>query len=146
MNKSHIYSIFFKKLHSVCACVLSCISCVWFFATPWTVVHQASLSTGFSRQEYQNGLPCPPPGGLPDPGIEPVSCVSCTVGIACEFCPTEPPGKPRILLALSLTSSPEIPLFLIVNCLLHASNLQGFYWPISYKSTLLLTQNLPLSL
>ena len=28
---------------------------------------------GFSRQEYWNGLPCPPPGGLPDPGIEPGS-------------------------------------------------------------------------
>ena len=37
-------------------------------ATPWTVAHQASLSMGFSRQEYWSGLPCPPPGSLPDPG------------------------------------------------------------------------------
>ena len=37
-------------------------------ATPWTVAHQAPLSTGFSRQEYWSGLPCPPPGDLPDPG------------------------------------------------------------------------------
>ena len=37
------------------------------------VVHQAPLSMGFSRQEYWNGLPCPPPGGLPDIGIKPTS-------------------------------------------------------------------------
>ena len=41
--------------------------------TPWTVAHQAPLSMEFSRQEYQNGLPFPPPGSLPDPEIEPVS-------------------------------------------------------------------------
>ena len=59
------------------ACVLTCIlshfSSVWLFATLWTVVHQASLSLGFSRQKYWNGLPWPPPGDLPDSGIEPVS-------------------------------------------------------------------------
>ena len=41
------------------------------FATPWTVAYQASLSMGFSRQEYWSGLPFPSPGDLPDPGIEP---------------------------------------------------------------------------
>ena len=47
-------------------------------ATPWTVAHQASLSMRFSQQEYWSGLPCPPPGDLPNPGIEPVSLyVSC---------------------------------------------------------------------
>ena len=40
-------------------------------ATPWTVVHQASPSMGFSRQEHWSGWPCSPPGGLPNPGIEP---------------------------------------------------------------------------
>ena len=40
-------------------------------ATLWTVAHQASLSMGFSRQERWSGLPCLPPGDLPDPGIEP---------------------------------------------------------------------------
>ena len=35
--------------------------------------HQAPLSMGFFRQEYWSGLPCPPPGHLPDPGIEPAS-------------------------------------------------------------------------
>ena len=49
---------------------------VQFFETPWTVAHQAPLSMGFSRQEYWSGLPCPPPGDLPDPGIEPSSLIS----------------------------------------------------------------------
>ena len=40
------------------------------------VAHQAPLSMGFSRQEYWNGLPFPPPGDLPNPGIKPVSPVS----------------------------------------------------------------------
>ena len=54
-------------------CVLNCFSCVRIFATLWTVAHQAPLSMGFSRQEYWRGLPCPPPGDLPNPGIEPKS-------------------------------------------------------------------------
>ena len=41
------------------------------FATPWTVAHQAPLSTGFFRQEYWSGLPNSSPGYLTDPGIEP---------------------------------------------------------------------------
>ena len=43
------------------------------FEIPWTVVYQASLSMGFSRQEYWSALPFPSPGDLPDPGIEPRS-------------------------------------------------------------------------
>ena len=43
------------------------------FVTPWTVAHQATLSMEFSRQEYWSGLPCPPPGDLQEPGIEPRS-------------------------------------------------------------------------
>ena len=62
----------------MCACMLSCFSCVQLFATPWTVAHQAPLSMGFSRQEHWSGLPCPPPGNLPDPGIKPISHTSCT--------------------------------------------------------------------
>ena len=58
------------------ACMLSCFSCVWLFATPWTVACQAPLFMGFSRQEYWRGLPFLPPGGLPDPGIEPESLKS----------------------------------------------------------------------
>ena len=37
------------------------LSCVWLFTTPWTVAHQAPQSMGFSRQEYQSGLPFPSP-------------------------------------------------------------------------------------
>ena len=55
---------------------ISCFSCVQFFATLWTVAHQAPLSMEFSRQEYWSGWPCPPPGGLPDPGIEPMPLMS----------------------------------------------------------------------
>ena len=40
-------------------------------ATLWIVAHQDPLSLGFSRQEYWNGLPCPPPGNLPDPELNP---------------------------------------------------------------------------
>ena len=50
----------------------SCLTLV----TPCTAAHQAPLSRGFSRQEYWSGLPCPPPGELPNPGIEPVSLTS----------------------------------------------------------------------
>ena len=58
------------------AYMLSCFSHVWLFATPWTVAHQAPLSMGFSRQEYWSGLPFPPPGDLPKPGIEPIPLMS----------------------------------------------------------------------
>ena len=53
-----------------------CFSCDQLFVTPWTVAHQASLSKGFSRQEYWSGLPLAPPGDLPNPGIEPESLMS----------------------------------------------------------------------
>ena len=43
------------------------------FATPWTVARQAPLSMGFSRQECWSGLPCPPPGDLPDLVVKPES-------------------------------------------------------------------------
>ena len=54
----------------MCVYMLSCFRCVQLFMTPWTLDHQAPLSMGFSRQEYWSGLPCPPPGDLPDPGID----------------------------------------------------------------------------
>ena len=57
-------------------CVLSCFSHVQLCATLWTVALQAPSSMGFSRQEHWSGLLCPPPGDLPDPGIEPESLTS----------------------------------------------------------------------
>ena len=70
-------------------CVLSRSSCVWVFATPWAIALQAPLSMGFSRQEYWSGLPCPPPGDLPNPGIEPGSSA-----LQANSLPSEQPGKP----------------------------------------------------
>ena len=64
-------------------CMLSHFSCVRLFANQWIVARQALLSMGFSRQEYPSGLPCPPPGDLPNPGIEPTSLMFPT--LAGEF-------------------------------------------------------------
>ena len=44
--------------------------------TLWTVARQDPLSIGFPRQEHWSGLPFPPQGDLPDPGVEPVSHVA----------------------------------------------------------------------
>ena len=62
--------------------LLSHFSHVQLFATLWTVIHQAPLSIGFSRQEYWSGLPCPSPGDLPVPwGQTHVSYIS-----ICQWC------------------------------------------------------------
>ena len=59
--------------------VLSHFSHVQFFVTTWTVARQALLSMEFSGREYWSGLLCPPPGDLPNPGIEHMSLVSPTL-------------------------------------------------------------------
>ena len=61
------------------ACVFSHIQLI---VTSWTLARQAPLSMWFSRQEYWSGLPFPPPGDLPDPGIEPKSPVSPALQLA----------------------------------------------------------------
>ena len=61
------------------------------FAAPRTVARQASLSMGFSRQEYWSKLPFPSPGDLPYPGIKPMSPESPV--LAGRFFTTESPGK-----------------------------------------------------
>ena len=63
---------------------------------PMTVAQRAPLSIEFSRQKYWSGLTCPPPGDLPDPGIEPRSPPWQT-----DYLPSEPLGKPMLLLLLS---------------------------------------------
>ena len=76
--------------------LLSRFSHIRVFAFLWTVARQAPLSMGFSRQEYWSGLPCSPPGDLPDPGIEPVSLTSST--LADEFITTRASwGAPLVL-------------------------------------------------
>ena len=61
-----------NRYHPTCLHV-SHFSRVWLFVTLWTAAHQAPLSMGFSKQEHWSGLPFPPPGGLPDPGIKPTA-------------------------------------------------------------------------
>ena len=59
--------------------------------TPCIITRQAPLSMGFSRQEYWSELPCPPPGDLPNPGIEPRS-----PALQADSLPSEPPGKTKV--------------------------------------------------
>ena len=73
------------------------LSHVWLSVTLWILAHKgvshhASLSAGFSRQEYWSGLPYPSPGDLSGPGTEPESPAS--PALAGRFFTTEPPGKP----------------------------------------------------
>ena len=76
----------------VCLCAVSAVfSGSGLFVAPWTVACQSPLSIEFSSQEYWSGLPCAPPGDLPDPGIEPVSPAS--PALAGGFLTTAPPGK-----------------------------------------------------
>ena len=95
------------------------------FAAPWTVAHQAPLSMGFSRQEHWSGLPFPPPGDPPDPGIEPVS-----PALAGGFFTAEPPGKPLIciILAQSLcTLGINISILYMRKCLKESMQLSQSY-------------------
>ena len=62
------------------------------FVTLVTVAHQSPLSMAFSKQEQWSGLPCPPPGDLPDSVIEPESLVS--PDWQADSLPVVPPGKP----------------------------------------------------
>ena len=66
-SKKENFNSFLTGTELVCALKLVC---VWLFATPWTIAHQAPLSMEFSSREYWSGLPFPPPGNLSDPGTE----------------------------------------------------------------------------
>ena len=74
-------------LCAVCWMANSCLT----LCNPWTVACQTPLS-GFSKQEYWNGLTFPPSGDLSNPGIKPAFLVS--PALAGRFFITEPPGKP----------------------------------------------------
>ena len=65
-------------------------ACVQFFATLWTLALQAPLSMGVSNQDWSE-FPCPPPGNLPNPGMELMS-----PALAGRFFTTVPPGKPCV--------------------------------------------------
>ena len=93
---------FYKEVHvcvcvHVCACMHTCArthaqSCP-ILCDPIDCRHQASLSMGFSRQEYWSGLLFPSPGDLPDPGIKPASLAF--PALAGTVFTTEPHGKPH---------------------------------------------------
>ena len=57
-------------------CDLSRFSHVQLFVTLWILACHVPLSMRFSREEYWSGSPCPPPGNLPNPGIENASLTS----------------------------------------------------------------------
>ena len=84
-----LYCLSFE-LSRVLLCCVESLSCVWLFVTLWTVVHQAPLPMGFSRQEYWSELPCPPPGDLSNPGTEPRSLT-----LQVDSLLSEPRGKPK---------------------------------------------------
>ena len=73
--------------------MLSRFSHVQLFATLCTVTHQAPLSMGFFRQKYWSGLPSPPPGGLPDPGIKPAPPAATTLQV--DSLPLNHWGSPK---------------------------------------------------
>ena len=102
LNPSHLPNLFssrdlFQSIRFVCAQLLSC---VWLYATPQTVAHQASLSMGFFRQEYWSGLLFRPPGE--SSWSRDWTCVSC---IGRWFFTTVPPRQRLPLKAKSKTVS-----------------------------------------
>ena len=70
------------------------------YTTLWAIACQVPLSVGFSQQEYWSGLLCPPPGDLPNPGIEPRS-----PKLQADSLPSEPPGKPKLGLEFQFFNS-----------------------------------------
>ena len=78
------------SIHQVMLCCAWSLSRVQLFVTAWTIARQAPLSRGFSRQDYWSGLPRPPPGDLPNPGIK-----SRSPKLQMDSLPAELPGKPQ---------------------------------------------------
>ena len=72
--------------------MFSHFSYIRFWVIPWTIAHQTSLSLGFSRQEDCNGMPCPSPGDLSNPGMEPATPES--LGLQAASLLSEPLKKP----------------------------------------------------
>jgi len=79
-------------------CWVQLLSCVWFFRIPRSIAHQTPLSMGFVWQEYWSGLPFPPPGDLPHPGVKLVS-----LALEGGFFTTESLGKPGYWDSTSIT-------------------------------------------
>ena len=98
------------------------------------VAHQASLSMGFSSQEYWSGQPSPSPGDLSNLGIEPGSSA-----LQADSLPSELPGSPKILsieIQLSLSTKPRAgsqKLFLACEVQMKVTQLCPTLWdPMNY--------------
>ena len=109
-------------------CCAASLSRVWLFATPRTVAHQAPLSMGILQEEYWSGQPCPSPGGLPHPGIEPKFPALQEDSLA-----SESPGKPKNTGMGSLTLLQGIfPTQESNQCLLHCRQI---LYQLSYQGS-----------
>ena len=85
-----------RQIHKhmcIYVCVLSCFCCVWLCETLWIAPFQDPLSMIFPRQEYWSGLPWPPLGDLPDPGIKRMS-LNVYLHWQAGSLPLVAPGKP----------------------------------------------------
>ena len=87
---------------------------------PWTVAHWAPLSMEFSRQEYWSGLPFPPPGYLPNLGIEPRSPT-----LQADSLPFEPSGKPSSRYIYNIVIQLYIHIFILFQILFPYKLLQN---------------------
>ena len=127
------YAIVELRIAELC-CTVLLLSRVWLFTTPWTVARQAPLSMGFSRQEDWSGFPCPPPGDLPNPGMELRSPT-----LQEDSLPTELPGKLNysVVLITAAQQSDSVThthththIYIRFHVLFH----YGLLWDIEYSS------------
>ena len=84
-NKVEVYINLCMLVTQSCLTLCNPMDC----SPPGSSVHEE-----FSRQEFWSGVPFPPPGDLPDPGVEPGSLVSSS--LAGGSFTTEPSGKPGV--------------------------------------------------
>ena len=82
--------IYFPRSYKCVLCCAYLLSYIRLFATPWTVACWLLCPWEFFRPEYWNGLPCPSPGDILNPGTEPRS-----PALQADSLPAEPPGKPK---------------------------------------------------
>ena len=121
------------------ACVINHSSPVQLCVTLSTVACQAPMSMGFSRQEYWSGLPCPPPGDLPNPGIKPVSLQFSSVQWLSHVQLFATPWTAARQASLSITNSWSLPKITSTESLMSSNHL------ILCRPLLLLPPTLPAS-
>ena len=115
-----MWNHFIKRLRA-CAQLLSC---VWLCVTPWIVAAKHLCPRGFFRQEYWSGLPCFPPGDLPNPGIEPVLLMSPV--LAARFFTT---SATQVKTDIILAWAPVSPIFPFAEWRDWARWSQSIQWP-----------------